>query len=602
MALKTRGLVAFLSLSLGLCTASLAQDWVSTATKAFPVSNGTLVGALDPATPMHIVVGLQMLNADQVQPTLRKMLTPGDPLYGTSLTLDQFVAQFAPTSTQVSSVTQYLASHGFTNINVESNQLLIAADATAGQVQAAFNTSLSLYSVNGATVFANATDAQVPSYLSGIVAAVLGLQNVAGPRSDITFTTPCTPPNCPTPAVANETYTPWQYQIAYDAAYPGTTPDATNLKQKISTGAATAVGIIAEGDLGKVSASSPNSGTPSASSTGVIHDLYLYEQAYKLPAVPVNIVHAGIASPDTAGADEWDLDSQSSTGMASQVKQLNFYVATSMTNSDIAAAIHRAVSDNKVKAFNMSFGECEVFDFADGSMLVDDEAFAEAALQGMTPFASSDDNGSACPAEVPANGVPASGAPLVSYPAASPYVVSVGGTNLFTNANYTYNQETAWEASGGGVSQFESSPFWQAYTGSGTQAIVPSSAAGDRGVPDVSMCAGGTGLAICSAITYVGGTTSLIGGTSLSSPLSMGAWARIESAHANKLGFAAPLIYQLANGAGGTAVTPTSPYFNDVITGGNGLYTALPGYDYVTGLGTWDIAVVNGKIPSTYPQ
>jgi len=109
------------------------------------------------------------------------------------------------------------------------------------------------------------------------------------------------------------------------------------------------------------------------------------------------------------------------------------------------------------------------------------------------------------------------------------------------------------------------------------------------------MCAGGTGLAICSAITYVGGTTSLIGGTSLSSPLSMGSWARIESAHGNKLGFAAPLIYQLANGAGGTAVTPTSPYFNDVVTGGNGLYTALPGYDYVTGLGTWDITVVNGK-------
>jgi hypothetical protein len=78
----------------------------------------------------------------------------------------------------------------------------------------------------------------------------------------------------------------------------------------------------------------------------------------------------------------------------------------------------------------------------------------------------------------------------------------------------------------------------------------------------------------------------------------MGSWARIETSHKNKLGFAAPLIYQLANGA----PTLTSPYFNDVIIGGNGLYTALPGYDYVTGLGSWDILEINKVIPSTYPQ
>ena len=603
MVLRLSRSVEFLAVLLAVSTPGLSQTWTSTATKAFPVSNGTLVGTVNPATPMRIAVGLQMQNPDQVQPTLKRMLNPSDALYGTSLTLDQFVAQFAPTSAQVDEVTQYLASQGFTNINVEANQLLVEADATAGQVAAAFNTTLGLYAVNGATLFANTTGAQVPNYLSGLVVAVLGLQNVAGPHSDITYTTPCTPPNCPTPAVANETYTPWQYQIAYDAAYPGATPDATNLQQKVPTGAATAIGIIAEGNLGTVSPGNPNNGVPSASSTGVIHDLYLFEQAYKLPAVPVSIIHAGIASPDTAGAGEWDLDSQSSTGIALQVKRLNFYVATSLTDSDIAVAIHRAVTDNKVKAFNMSFGECEVFPYVDGAMLVDDEAFAEAALQGMTPFASSDDNGSACPPPAAdLNGFPASGPPLVSYPAASPYVVAVGGTNLFTNANYTYNQETAWEASGGGISQFETSPFWQAYTGSGTQAIVPSTAAGDRGVPDVGMCAGGTLLAICSAITYIGGSTSLIGGTSLSSPLSMGSWARIESAHGNKLGFAAPLIYQLANGAGGSNPVPSSPWFNDVITGGNGEYTALPGYDYITGLGTWDIAVVNKKIPSSYPQ
>jgi pseudomonalisin len=245
----------------------------------------------------------------------------------------------------------------------------------------------------------------------------------------------------------------------------------------------------------------------------------------------------------------------------------------------------------------MSFGECEFLPYIDGSMLVDDQVFAEAALQGITPFASADDNGSACPAEA-TNGVPLSGPPDTAYPASSPYVIAVGGTNLFTNADFTYDFETAWEASGGGISYFETAPFWQSYTGGGTTPIVPSAEVGQRGVPDVSMCAGGSEYAICAANIIVDGTATLVGGTSLSSPLAMGSWARIESAHKNKLGFAAPLIYQLAT----SGPPPSSPDFNDVILGGNGLFTALPGYDYVTGLGSFDIYKVSQLIPSTYPQ
>jgi subtilase family serine protease len=404
---------------------------------------------------MHIVVGLQMQNAAQIQPTLKRMITQGDPLYGTSLTLSQFVAQFAPTTAQVQAVESYLSSYGFTNIAVDDNQLLIQADAPAADVQAAFNTALANFSVNGTTVFANTLDAQVPQSLAGTVLAVLGLNNIVALHSDIRFTDPCTPPACPVPAPFNDTFTPQQYQIAYDAAYPGTTPTATSLTQKVAPASNTAIGIIAEGNL-----------------TQVVKDLRIYESTYKLPQVPVTVVNAGIASPDTSGAGEWDLDSQTSTGIAQQVKALYFYVATSLTDSDIALAISKAVSQNKVKAFNMSFGECEFFPYLDGAMLVDDEVFGEAALQGITPFASSDDNGSACPV-LPTNGVPLSGPPTVSYPASSPYVTAVGGTDLFVNSNYTYDYETAWNAGGGGVSGFETSPFWQGYTGSGTLPIVP---------------------------------------------------------------------------------------------------------------------------------
>ena len=54
-----------------------AQNWASTATKAFPVrylTNATLVGPLADATSMHVVLGLQARNANQIQPTLKLSL------------------------------------------------------------------------------------------------------------------------------------------------------------------------------------------------------------------------------------------------------------------------------------------------------------------------------------------------------------------------------------------------------------------------------------------------------------------------------------------------------------------------------------------------
>jgi pseudomonalisin len=582
-----RAVVVFALVAAATCSAATAQSWTLTATQAYPVQNlknATLLGPLAAGTAIHVVLGLQAQNASQFQPTLQAMLTPGNPLYGTSLSLEQFVGEFGATAEQVQAVENYLTGSGFSNITVAGNQLLIDAYGTAAQVESAFNTSLSEYSVNGATVYLNATAAQVPASLSGVVIAVLGLNNISSLHPDIAtlgtgpMTVPCTLPECPTPDLSNESYGPQQYQIAYDAACPADNP--TCPADKFPTGASTAVGVIAEGDV-----------------TQVVTDLRTYESTYSLPQVPVTVVDAGIASADTSGADEWDLDSQTSSGIAQQVSHLYFYVATSMTDSDIALAISRAVSQNKVKAFNMSFGECEFSAYIDGVMLVDDEVFAEAALQGITPFASADDQGSACPL-VGTNGVPLSGPPDTAYPASSPYVTAVGGTNLFTNADYSYDFEIAWEASGGGISYFETSPFWQSYTGGGATPIVPSAEAGQRGVPDVSMCAGGTELAICAANIIVDGAATLVGGTSLSSPLAMGSWARIQSAHGNKLGFAGPLIYQLAT----SGPPPSSPDLNDVILGGNGLFTALPGYDYVTGLGSFDVSKVSQVIPSTYPQ
>jgi subtilase family serine protease len=270
--------------------------------------------------------------------------------------------------------------------------------------------------------------------------------------------------------------------------------------------------------------------------------------------------------------------------MAGNVKKLYLYDTTSLSDSDIALMFSRFATDNVAKAGSASFGECELFPYLDGSMLADDEVFAEAAAQGQTVFASTGDTGGFCPAGAGENGVPA-GAPFVNHPAASPYVVAVGGTTLVTNTNGTYDEEIAWYAGGGGISQFEGSPYWQ------TAANVPSSENNSKGLPDVSMVADPySGVTI-----YMdGAATCCYGGTSLSSPLALGTWARMLTEN-SRLGFASPRLYSLYDGNTTPGSYPIGG-FHDITLGDNTPWPALPGWDFASGLGTFYVSQLAGDL------
>jgi pseudomonalisin len=284
---------------------------------------------------------------------------------------------------------------------------------------------------------------------------------------------------------------------------------------------------------------------------------------------------------------------QASVGMAGTVSALYIYTATSMTDTDLTFAFNKWASRKLARTGNASFGLCEVFTFLDGNMATDDNIFLQAAAQGQTMFASTGDTGSFCGAVVGTNGVPA-GAPFVESPSSSPYVVAVGGTTLLTNSDGSYNNEITWNAGGGGISQFEGPGYWQS-------GVVPSTAINSRGTPDVSMDADpNSGFQMYSSCTFQLDPTAgcgapgweVIGGTSLSSPLAMGTWARIMSAHGNNLGFASPHSYR-----GAATLTSTTPLgYHDIIVGNNGLYNATPGWDYTTGLGSFDVSLINKLI------
>jgi len=274
--------------------------------------------------------------------------------------VSQFLATYAPTAAQVQSVTNYLSGYGFSNIQVEPNNLFITADGTVAQVSVAFHTSIGQFSQNGSTVYANLTAAQVPSSLAGTVIAVLGLNNAGRMAPPVHVQTAVV-----TPAV--HFYTPQGFWTAYHA-------DST------ATGAQTAIAIFAEGDL-----------------TQVLKDLRVADQVNGLLQVPVQVIQVGLASPDISGQDEWDLDTQMSTGMAAIVSKLFIYDTTSLSDSDVALMFNKFAHQNIARAGSASFGLCETFAYLDGSMLADDQVFLEAAAQGQTVFASTGDNGSACP-------------------------------------------------------------------------------------------------------------------------------------------------------------------------------------------------------------
>ncbi len=154
---------------------------------------------------------------------------------------------------------------------------------------------------------------------------------------------------------------------------------------------------------------------------------------------------------DNSGAIEWYLDSQASTGMAPDVKQLDFYFSKGFQDADIAQEFNYWANDpNGPREMNASFGECEqnptepvtggpLSDLPAGVGLggdaeaLSDPALRQAALEGRTLFTSAGDTGSGCPSIYApvlgaGNGLAVQPVPFQNYPCISDYVVCVGGT------------------------------------------------------------------------------------------------------------------------------------------------------------------------------
>lgn len=546
--------VAVLTLAGGAVTAGSASAdgtaWVPTATRALKLSHAVPLGSAPDTSPLRITVGLAIPNRSALDALIRAQQTPGNAEYHHYLTPDQFTARFAPSPESAAQVAQYLTSAGFTGVAVAPNRLQVTAQGTAGQAQQAFHTRIDRFQQSGRTVLANTAPALVPAALGRTVSGVLGLSTLGAHTES--------QPGLP----KTSGYFPKDFQAVYNA---GGTP----------TGSGTSIAIIAQGNLAPT-----------------ITDLRTAEAQQNLPQVPVNVIPTGPNNPDTSGQVEWDLDSQTSTGMAQSVRQLSFYDATTLSDSDLARAFNAFAARNTEQAASASLGECDLQAYLNGGQVIDDAAFAEAAAQGQSFFASSGDTGASCPI-LDTNGVPDSGPVNTNYPASSPYVTGVGGTTLVTDDANRYQNEIAWNAGGGGISPDEAPGFWQANANPIPAMNNSSAINAGRGVPDIAFDADPT----TGALIYNGPKAQPVGGTSLSSPLALGAWARLESAHGNGIGFASAALYGLYNRANPAPTSRNATAgFHDVTLGTNGLFVATPGWDFTTGIGSFDLAHLNQQL------
>ncbi|HLI61553.1 MAG TPA: S53 family peptidase [Solirubrobacteraceae bacterium] len=297
-------------------------------------------------------------------------------------------------------------------------------------------------------------------------------------------------------------------------------------------------------------------------------DLTAYFESLQIapPAVTAVPVDGGANDPgaDTNADGEVMLDIEI-VGSIAPAARIVVYFAPN-TDQGFIDAVSEAVHDaaHKVSVVSISWGGSEDSWTAQARNQME-TILTEAGGLGVTVTVAAGDNGSGDGAS--------DGRAHVDFPASAPHALACGGTTLELSGT-TIGSETVWDtasngATGGGVSDVFALPSYQA------NANVPANAntgRPGRGVPDVAGDANPqTGYRI-----RVDGAEETVGGTSAVAPLWAGLVALLNQSLGAPLGFSQARLYALL---GSTA-------FHDITSGSNGAYSAGPGWDACTGLGS----------------
>ncbi len=516
-------------------------------------------GSVPLGKTLKIMLGLRAQNVQQMQSLAgQTALGMRKPLSAAS-----FGTAYGASSSTIQEITSYLSGYGIHVTRVWPDNLMIEAQGTAAQIEQAFAVRLDQYSFHGKTVYSNNSEPRLPSAFASDVMTIGGLSDLGIAHPMITRL-----PSMQTHPAQLENYyrglVPTQIRAAYNVS-----PAIANHDD----GTGQSIGILAL----------------SPPSNGNLQDVGVWDAQWGLN--PSNVTLLGSSDYlDPMGEAETNLDIGWSSAMAPGA-QIRVYQGNNDNNYALEEDLQSVLSDPQHPGvLSVSWGIWE--DLIDPSQIAyGDQLWAQAAAEGISTLVATGDYGSYDPY---------TGANSVDYPADDPFVTGVGGTNATVSAQGTITSEDAWGdnlsslepglflGSGGGYSTYLPAPTWQGGALPAGQKM--------RGVPDVAMNA--VGYEIYDSA--FGGWSSGFLGTSFAAPITAGIIADADTARGAAIGFLNPALYALASGKLGLK----NP-FNDITTGSNGAYSAGPGWDAATGLGSinaWTLVQDLAKIATTGTQ
>jgi len=503
------------------------------------------IGHLPAAQVVQLDVVLPVRDRDGLHAFLAELSSSTVPNHNHFLTPAEFTEKFGPTQHDYDSVVRYVQTHGLAVVGGSRDGMEVQVKGPVSAIESAFHISMMIYQHPTENRLFYAPDREPTTDLSFALWHISGLDNYSIPH----------------PMYVKKSDYAKAHGISPDAvvthATTGSGPSSSFLGSDMRAAYYGGTALTGSGQ---------NLGLFEYLGTDIADLNTYYKNVKQTESVPVTILSTDGTSTSCvdsrSGGDcddtEQTLDMTQALGMAPGLSSLVMYVGSTDTAIISAMTTHSPLPTT----IGCSWGWTP----ADPSTL--DPYFEKMSSQGQNFFAASGDSSTWSKRNE-------------AWPADDANIVSVGGTDLTTaSAAGPWKSETAWVDSGGGISPDNIAiPAYQKLSG-----VINSSNKGSttlRNGPDVSANANFT-FYVCADQTTC--TANEYGGTSFAAPMWAGYVAlanqQLKADGFSDLGFVNPYLY-----AFGTSSSYDTD-FHDITSGKSGSYSAVTGYDLVTGWGS----------------
>jgi kumamolisin len=502
------------------------------------------IGQLPAGQVMQLHIVLPLRDQAGLDSFLKELYTPGSPSYRHFLTVQEFTDRFGPTQQDYDAVVRFVETHDFTVIGGSRDGMDVRVKGSVAAIEAAFHVNMRTYQHPTEDRTFYAPDGEPVTSLPFSLWHVSGLDNYSLPhpmlvkKSDYAKAHGIAPEDVVSHATTGS---------GPSASFLGSDMRAAYYGGTALTGAGQNLGLF------------EYLGTDLADLTTYFKNV---GQTNNVPITLLSTDGTSTSCVDTKAGGNCDdteqtLDMTQAIGMAPGLASLVMYIGSTDTAIISSMTTHSPLPTT----IGCSWG------WTPADPITLDPYFQRMSAQGQSFFVASGDSSTWSSSNE-------------AWPADDANVVSVGGTDLITaSAAGPWQSETAWVDSGGGISPDKIAiPAWQKLSG-----VVNSTNRGSttlRNGPDVSANANFTFYTCADQTTCLAND---YGGTSFAAPMWAGYIALVNQQLAENgqstIGFINPTIYA-------QNVTSYSTDFHDITSGVSGSYSAVTGYDLVTGWGS----------------